>query len=242
MTTANQDRDPRWAALVSRDRDADGTFVYSVRTTGVYCRPSCGARLPNRENVAFYATPAEAERAGFRACKRCKPDQDVGIHFALGRSSLGSVLVARTHKGVCAILLGDAPETLALDLRKRFPRAVLTEGGADVERLLGKVTKLIEAPGRGLDLALDAHGTAFQRRVWEALTRIPAGSTVSYADIARRIGAPKSVRAVAQACGANAIAVAIPCHRVVRNDGDLSGYRWGVGRKRTLLEREGVRS
>jgi AraC family transcriptional regulator of adaptative response/methylated-DNA-[protein]-cysteine methyltransferase len=241
VTATFSEQDPRWAALVSRDRSAAGAFVYSVRTTGVYCRPSCGSRLPNRENVAFYATPDEAERAGFRACKRCKPDQTVVIYFAVGRCSLGSVLAARTNKGVCAILLGDDPKTLARDLRNRFPRAVLTEGGADVERLLGKVAKLIEAPGRGLDLALDAHGTVFQRRVWEALVQIPAGSTVSYTDIARRIGAPQAVRAVAQACGANSIAVAIPCHRVVRNDGDLSGYRWGVGRKRTLLEREGVR-
>lgn len=249
MQAANQvasmvggDLDPRWEALVSRDRGADGTFVYSVRTTGVYCRPSCGSRLPNRENVGFYATPADAERAGFRACKRCKPDQGVAIDFAVGQSSLGCLLVAQTNKGVCAILLGDDSKALVRDLRNRFPRAVVTEGGTDVERLLGKVARFIEAPGKGLDLALDVHGTAFQQRVWEALTRIPAGTTVSYTDIARRIGAPKSVRAVAQACGANSIALAIPCHRVVRNDGDLSGYRWGVGRKRTLLEREGVRS
>jgi len=146
--------------------------------------------------------------------------------------------VAQTDKGVCAILLGDDLEALARDLRSRFPRAVLVAGGADVERLLVKVSSLIEAPGKGLELPLDAHGTQFQRRVWKALVAIPAGKTVSYTDIARRIGAPKSARAVARACGANSIAVAIPCHRVVRNDGDLSGYRWGVGRKRTLLERE----
>ena len=239
---AIREPDGRWAAVVARDRDADGTFVYSVRTTGVYCRPSCGSRLPNRENVGFYATPADAERAGFRACKRCKPDRTVTIHFAVGRSSLGNVLVAQTEKGVCAILFGDDAKALARDLRDRFPRAVLTKGGADVERVVQKVSSLIEAPGSRLDLALDTHGTEFQRRVWEALMRIPAGSTVSYADIAKRIGAPRSVRAVAQACGANSIAVAIPCHRVVRNDGGLSGYRWGVGRKRTLLEREGVRA
>jgi AraC family transcriptional regulator of adaptative response/methylated-DNA-[protein]-cysteine methyltransferase len=171
-----------------------------------------------------------------------RPGQAAAIHFALGRSSLGSVLVARTGKGVCAILLGDDPKVLAHDLRKRFPRAVLTEGGVDVERLLTTVSSCIEAPAKGLDLPLDTHGTEFQRRVWEALRRIPAGKTVSYTDIARRIGAPRSVRAVAQACGANSIAVAIPCHRVVRSDGDLSGYRWGVDRKRALLEREGVRA
>jgi AraC family transcriptional regulator, regulatory protein of adaptative response / methylated-DNA-[protein]-cysteine methyltransferase len=174
--------------------------------------------------------------------KTVKTAEQTTIHFALGRSSLGSVLVARTDKGVCAILLDDDPEALARDLRNRFPRAMLTEGGADVEPLLRRVSSFIETPAKGLDLALDVQGTEFQRRVWEALTRVPAGETVSYTDIARRIGAPKSVRAVAQACGANPIALAIPCHRVVRNDGDLSGYRWGVGRKRTLLEREGLRS
>jgi AraC family transcriptional regulator of adaptative response/methylated-DNA-[protein]-cysteine methyltransferase len=158
----------------------------------------------------------------------------------LGRSTLGTVLVARTRKGICAIALGDDPKALVSDLRKRFRRAVLAEGGAGVERLLAQVSSLIEAPARGLDLELDTQGTDFQRRVWEALRKIPAGKTASYTDIARRIGAPSSVRAVAQACGANPIAVAIPCHRVVRSDGDLSGYRWGVGRKRILLEREGV--
>ncbi len=166
--------------------------------------------------------------------------QTMAIAFALGCSSLGRILVARTGKGVCAILLGDDPKVLAHDLRERFPRAVLTEGGVEVERLLTAVSSFIEAPARGLDLPLDAQGTEFQCRVWEALRRIPAGKTASYTDVARRIGAPNSVRAVAQACGANPIAVAIPCHRVVRSDGDLSGYRWGVDRKRALLEREGV--
>jgi AraC family transcriptional regulator, regulatory protein of adaptative response / methylated-DNA-[protein]-cysteine methyltransferase len=172
------------------------------------------------------------------------PGQGEAIRFAVGKCSLGSVLVAQTDKGVCAILLGDDSEALARDLRVRFPRAVLVVGGADVVGVLVKVSSLIEAPGKELEraLPLDAHGTQFQRRVWDALLEIPAGRTVSYTDIARRIGAPKSVRAVAQACGANSIAVAIPCHRVVRNDGGLSGYRWGVARKRTLLEREGLRS
>jgi AraC family transcriptional regulator, regulatory protein of adaptative response / methylated-DNA-[protein]-cysteine methyltransferase len=170
-----------------------------------------------------------------------EPDKNVAIHFAVGQCSLGSVLIARTDKGVCAILLGDDAQALVSDLRSRFPRAVLTYGADDVERLLTEVESFIESPGRGLNIALDAQGTAFQRRVWGALSRIPVGSTASYTDIARRIGAPNSVRAVARACGANAIAVAIPCHRVVRNDGDLSGYRWGVGRKRILLEREGIR-
>jgi AraC family transcriptional regulator of adaptative response/methylated-DNA-[protein]-cysteine methyltransferase len=179
-------------------------------------------------------------KLGARALAR--KSRAMAIHFGVGRSSLGSVLVAHAGKGICAILLGDDPETLTRDLRTRFPGAVLTRGGADVERLLAQVSSLIEAPAQGLDFALDTHGTEFQRRVWDALRRIPAGKTASYTDIARRIGAPTSVRAVAQACGANPIAVAIPCHRVVRSDGDLSGYRWGVGRKRILLEREGFRA
>jgi len=142
---------------------------------------------------------------------------------------------------VCAILIGDDPDALARDLQDRFPRAELIGGDANFEQLVAKVVGLVEAPGVGLDLPLDVRGTAFQQRVWQALREIPAGSTVSYADLAQRIGAPKSVRAVAQACGANALAVAIPCHRVVRNDGALAGYRWGVERKRALLERESRR-
>ena len=149
--------------------------------------------------------------------------------------------MAATEKGVCAILLGDDPEALVRDLQDRFPRAVLTGGDREFEATVGKVLSFVEAPGLGLDLPLDVRGTAFQQRVWQALRTIPAGSTASYSEIAARIGAPKSVRAVAQACAANAIAVAIPCHRVVRNDGGLSGYRWGVERKRALLDREAAR-
>ena len=340
--------DARWAAVIARDRKADGTFYYSVRTTGVYCRPSCGSRRARRENVGFHSTRAEAERAGFRPCKRCKPDRedaftgqaktvekicryieacetlptldelaakaglspfhfhrvfkaatgltprgyaiaqrsrrlrdqlgrsrtvteavfdagfsssarfyesadgmlgmkpaafrkggvDAQIHFAIGECSLGSILVAMSRRGVCAILLGDDPESLVRDLQDRFRRANLVGGDAKFEELVAKVVGFIEAPALGLDLPLDVRGTAFQQRVWQALRRIPAGSTASYSDIARRIGAPKSVRAVAQACASNSIAVAIPCHRVVKNDGALSGYRWGVERKRALLERE----
>ena len=340
--------DQRWAAVVRRDRTADGLFYYSVRTTGVYCRPSCAARLPRRENVRFHASAADAEAAGFRPCKRCRPDEaslaqrraaavaqacrliqeadelpwldalagSVGmsrfhfhrvfkattgltpkayaaahranrvrdeltrsptvtdaiygagfnshgrfyatsaevlgmtptdfrsggggasIRFAVGDCSLGAILVAATDKGVCAILLGDDPETLVRDLEDRFPKARLIGGDAQFEELVAKVVGFVEAPALGLDLPLDVRGTAFQRRVWQALRKIPAGSTARYSEIAKRIGAPKAVRAVAQACAANAIAVAIPCHRVVRNDGGLSGYRWGVERKRALLERE----
>ena len=160
------------------------------------------------------------------------------IHFAVGECSLGSLLVARSEKGVCAILLGDSPEALVRDLQDRFPNARLIGGDAQFEKLVAKVVGFVEAPAIGLELPLDVRGTAFQQRVWQALREIPVGSTASYADIAKRIGAPKSVRAVAQACGANALAVAIPCHRVVRSDGGLSGYRWGVERKRNLLTKE----
>jgi AraC family transcriptional regulator of adaptative response/methylated-DNA-[protein]-cysteine methyltransferase len=163
---------------------------------------------------------------------------NTNIRFAIGDCSLGSILVARSQKGVCAILLGDDPEALVRDLQDRFARANLIGGDAEFEQLVAKVVGFVEAPAMGLDLPLDVRGTAFQQRVWQALKKIPAGSTVSYTDVAKRIGAPKSVRAVAQACGANALAVAIPCHRVVRSDGALSGYRWGIERKRALLERE----
>jgi AraC family transcriptional regulator of adaptative response/methylated-DNA-[protein]-cysteine methyltransferase len=161
------------------------------------------------------------------------------IRFALGECSLGSILVASSDKGICAILLGEDPNMLLRDLQDRFPRAKLIGGDAGFEELIAKVVGFVEAPALGLDLPLDVRGTAFQQRVWQALREIPVGSTASYLDIARRIGAPKSVRAVARACGANALAVAIPCHRVVKSDGGLSGYRWGVERKRALLTREG---
>lgn len=162
------------------------------------------------------------------------------IRFAVGECSLGSILVAATGKGVCAILFGDDPDALVRDLQDRFPKARLIGADRDFEQLVATVVGFVEAPAQGLDLPLDVRGTAFQQRVWQALREIPSGSTASYAEIARRIGQPKAVRAVAQACASNGIAVAIPCHRVVRNDGALSGYRWGVERKRALLEREGL--
>jgi AraC family transcriptional regulator of adaptative response/methylated-DNA-[protein]-cysteine methyltransferase len=340
--------DDRWAAVVRRDRTADDAFRYSVRTTGVYCRPSCAARRPRRANVRFHATSADAERAGFRACKRCRPTErplaeqraaavaracrlietaeempslealaeasgmsrfhfhrvfktvtgltpkayatahrtqrvrrelaqsetvtaaiyDAGfnsngrfyaassgvlgmtptsfrsggigasIRFAVGECSLGSILVGATDKGICAILLGDDPGTLVRDLQDRFPKAQLIGGDGDFERLVARVVGFVEAPALGLDLPLDVRGTAFQQRVWQALREIPAGATATYTQVAERIGAPKAVRAVARACAANAIAIAIPCHRVVRTDRSLSGYRWGVERKRALLGRE----
>ncbi|MGZ3397646.1 MAG: bifunctional DNA-binding transcriptional regulator/O6-methylguanine-DNA methyltransferase Ada [Caulobacteraceae bacterium] len=163
---------------------------------------------------------------------------DEDILFAVGQSSLGAILVASSAKGVAAILLGDDPEALVRDLQDRFPRARLIGGDADYEQLVARVVGFVEAPRIGLDLPLDVRGTAFQQRVWRALSDIPPGRTASYAEIARIIGAPKSVRAVAGACAANALAVAIPCHRVVRNDGALSGYAWGIERKRALIARE----
>jgi AraC family transcriptional regulator of adaptative response/methylated-DNA-[protein]-cysteine methyltransferase len=341
-------RDARWAAVAARDPQADGRFFYSVRTTGVYCRPSCGARTPRPENVDFFPTAVAAEQAGFRACKRCRPDQpplaerqaarvaelcrrieqaetvpsletlarDAGmsayhlhrvfkavtgvtpkayaaalragkvrdelgrggtvteaiyqagynsngrfyaesdrllgmrprdyraggaharIRFAVGQCALGAILVAASELGVCAILLGDDPDRLARDLQDRFPKAELIGGDAGFEHWVAKVVGFVEAPKLGLDLPLDVRGTAFQLRVWQALRDIPAGETATYAEIAERIGAPRSARAVAGVCAANVLAVAIPCHRVIRNDGGLAGYRWGVERKRALLERE----
>ena len=160
------------------------------------------------------------------------------LRFGIGRCSLGSVLVARSDRGFCAILLGDAPEHLVQELTRRFPQAELIRADDELGGSLAKVVGLVEAPGQSLDLLLDLRGTAFQQRVWQALREIPAGTTATYTEVASRIGAPMAVRAVAHACAANALAVAIPCHRVVRADGSLSGYRWGVGRKRALLQRE----
>src|SRR3984893_16535812 len=339
--------DPRWLLLVARDKKSDGKFFYSVKTTGVYCRPSCAARLARPENIRFFTTTEAAEKAGFRACKRCTPAgpslteantakiervcrlierseetppleklaqyagmsvfhlhrtfkavmgltpsgygaaqrtkrvrktlgksqsvtdaiydagfnsnsrfyeranealgmtptsfRDSGantvIHFAIAECSLGSILVAKSERGVCAVLMGDDPLLLARDLQDQFLKAELVGDESGYEELVGELIGLIERPGVGVDLPLDIRGTAFQQRVWKALQQIPVGTTASYADIAKVIGTPKAVRAVAQACGANTLA-AIPCHRVIRNDGALSGYRWGVERKRALLDRE----
>ena len=160
------------------------------------------------------------------------------IRFAVGETSLGAILVASSKKGVASILLGTDPDTLVRNLQDRFPKARLIGADGDYEALVARVVGFVEAPNLGLDLPLDVRGTAFQQRVWQALQEIPVGQTVSYAEVARRIGSPKAVRAVAGACAANNLAVAIPCHRVVRNDGSLSGYAWGVERKRVLLDRE----
>jgi AraC family transcriptional regulator of adaptative response/methylated-DNA-[protein]-cysteine methyltransferase len=340
--------DQRWGAITRRDRAADEAFVFAVRTTGIYCRPSCASRRAKRDNVRFYTTCAEAEQAGFRPCKRCRPDEvalaerqataiaaacrtienaeempsldqlaatagmnrfhfhrvfkaltgvtpkaytdahrrkrvraelkqsetvtgaiyeagfnsngrfyatsdellgmtpsayraggrDITIRFAVGQCWLGSILVAATDKGVCAISLGDNPDALVRDLQDRFPQASLIGGDQDFEQWMAQVVGFVATPTHGLDLPLDIRGTAFQQRVWQALRDIPPGTTASYHEIAAHIGRPQAARAVAQACALNPLAVAIPCHRVVRTDGALSGYRWGVERKRALLEYE----
>jgi AraC family transcriptional regulator of adaptative response/methylated-DNA-[protein]-cysteine methyltransferase len=187
-------------------------------------------------NAPFYA---QSKRTlGMQPRQFRSGGADLAIRFAVGQCSLGAIVVAATDKRVCSIALGDDPEQLVRELQDRFARAELIGGDADFEQLVAQVVAFVESPQQQFDLPLDVRGTAFQQRVWRALQKIPAGSTVSYATLARRIGAPAAVRAVAQACGANKIAVAIPCHRVVRTDGSLSGYRWGVERKRTLLERE----
>ncbi|MGJ7038661.1 AraC family transcriptional regulator of adaptative response/methylated-DNA-[protein]-cysteine methyltransferase [Shinella sp. BE166] len=167
---------------------------------------------------------------------------DEAIRFAVGQTSLGAILVASSTKGVASILLGDDPDALVRDLQDRFPKARLVGADKDYEALVARVVGFVENPGIGLELPLDVRGTAFQRRVWQALQEIPAGARTSYSEIARRIGSPTAVRAVAGACAANALAIAIPCHRVVRTDGALSGYAWGIERKRALLEREAARS
>ena len=353
MDPTTPDDEVRWAAVVDRDRAAETGWVYGVRTTGVYCRPSCPSRRPNRENVAFFPSPAEAENAGLRACRRCRPDQasapdpgadlvaatcrilesastvptldelatatgtsrfhlqrvftqrtgvsprayaerlraervaarladgspvsdaayDAGfgsvgrlsaaapsrlgmtpsryrsggagetIRVAVGATSLGAVAVAATDRGVCAIELGDDPDDLLAGIQERFHAADVRAGDEAFERTVALVVGLVEHPDQPVDsdaLPLDVRGTAFQERVWQALRAVPPGATTTYRQVAEAIGAPAAVRAVAGACAANHLAVAIPCHRVVRTDGGLSGYRWGVERKQALLEREGA--
>ena len=335
-----------WNALLSRDVSADGSFFYAVMTTGVFCRPQCASRRPLRHNVRFFADRASAEKAGFRACKRCRPDCDTlpetamiaracrmieeseippslddlaataglsRFHFhrvfrritgltprayasarrdertrdALRRSdsvtgalydggfqssgrfygaapgmlgmtptrfrasgagerithaaapcSLGWIQIAATEKGICALHLGDTPEMLQAELRGWFAQAELTRDEAGLASLLRQAIKLVEEPREACSLPLDIRGTAFQRRVWQLLSEIPPGETVSYTELARRAGNPKAIRAVAQACASNRLGLAIPCHRAIRGDGTLAGYRWGIARKKALLERE----
>jgi AraC family transcriptional regulator of adaptative response/methylated-DNA-[protein]-cysteine methyltransferase len=185
-------------------------------------------RFYEASNAMLGMTPSSFRKGGVKE----------QLRFAVGETIFGSILVASSAKGVAAILLGDDPEALLRDLQDRFPQASLIGADADYEAVVAKVVGFVEAPQVGLDLPLDVRGTAFQQRVWQALRAIPAGETLSYAEVARRIGAPSATRAVAGACASNRLAVAIPCHRVVRNDGALSGYAWGVERKRALLDRE----
>jgi AraC family transcriptional regulator of adaptative response/methylated-DNA-[protein]-cysteine methyltransferase len=337
-----------WEAVERRDASLDGSFFYSVRTTGVYCRPGCASRQPRRENVAFYATADEAEKAGFRACKRCRPramsskahqtaavekacalirasettpslaeladaagmsrfhfhrlfkeitgttpadfakthrlaqfaaQLDDGkpvteaiyaagygsssraysaastglgmtpgarrkngrgetIRFAFAETALGTMLIAATERGICALEFGDDETRMAAAFKARFASADLAEDDGTLRDWARQVAHYVTAPGRAPDLPLDISGTAFQARVWRALQRIPVGETVSYGALARSLGLPGAARAVGAACRTNEIAVLIPCHRVVGGDGELTGYRWGIERKRALLERE----
>jgi AraC family transcriptional regulator of adaptative response/methylated-DNA-[protein]-cysteine methyltransferase len=187
-------------------------------------------------NSRFYEKSSQL--LGMTPSNYRKGGANTDIRFAIGECSLGSILVAQSERGVCAIFMDDDPECLVRELQDRFPKSNLIGGNSEFEQLVANVVGFVETPAIGFELPLDIRGTAFQQRVWQALRKIPVGSTISYTEIANRIGAPKSARAVARACAANKLAVAIPCHRVVRNDGGISGYRWGVARKRALLEKE----
>ena len=337
-----------WQAVKANDARFDGAFVLGVKTTGIYCRPSCRARLPKRENVDFYISPAMAEKSGFRACKRCDPKQvngvdpqvtrilkacemidddkmvtladlsaavdlstyhlqrsfkeligvspkkyaeakrmekfkeglrdgsdvttamyDAGfgsssrlyekasenlgmtpatygkggqgmkISYAITTSELGKLLVARTKRGICSVTFGDDNATLLDALEKEFPNAEIAEDPGELKNAVDAILKYLEGKTKRLVLPLDLQATAFQMQVWDFLRKIPYGETRSYSQVAEALGDKKKVRAVAQACAKNRVAVVIPCHRVVASDGKLSGYRWGVERKRQLLEREG---
>ena len=223
---------PREYAAAHREKRVRSALMRAPTVTDAIFDAGYGSngRFYERAGQTLGMTPRRYRAGGENAV----------IRFAVGECALGSILVAQSERGVCAILLGDDPAALVRDLEERFPKARLIGADAAFERLVARVVGFMEAPRIGLDLPLDIRGTAFQQRVWKALRRVPPGKTVSYTELARRIGTPKSVRAVAAACAANPIAVAIPCHRVVRLDGGLSGYRWGVARKRALLERERV--
>lgn len=232
------DDDARWDAMRRKDRAAEGAFFIAVRTTGVYCVASCGGR-PLRKNVEFHATRQSARDAGFRACLRCKPDVEREVlRHATIPTSLGLALVAHSAAGLRLVTLGDEAAGLTGDLERRFPAARLVADPEGLKSELSAVAAFIDRPENGLDLPLDDRGTDLQREVWAMLRKIPAGETVSYAELARAIGRPTASRVVANACGANPLAVITPCHRVVRADGGLSGYRWGVDRKAALLARE----
>jgi AraC family transcriptional regulator of adaptative response/methylated-DNA-[protein]-cysteine methyltransferase len=237
MTQAYDTDDKRWAAGRARDRKADGHFYTAVRTTGVYCLPSCSGR-PKRQNVEYHQTAESARAAGFRPCKRCRPDELELLRYASAPTELGLVTAAVSGKGLKAVVFAENPAEALADLERRFPRARFSEDQTGLAPVLAEISGLVVRPSASTRLKLDAHGTELQEKVWAALRDIPAGRTASYAEVARAIGRPEAVRAVAQACGANPLAVVTPCHRVVRSDGSLSGYRWGVDRKRALLARE----
>ncbi len=339
----------RWRAVLARDSSYDGTFVYAVRSTGIYCRPSCASKKPRREQVAFFPVPEVAEQAGFRACRRCRPGEvratdprialvravchlidahpDAtaslatlsvragttphrllrafravlgltprqyrderrldrfktqlkegkkvspalyeagygstsrvyeGAHARLGMTpatygrggagtriafavvpcALGRLLVAATERGICRIGIGDDAPALERGLRAEFPAATIARDDDTLRSWVAEITAHLDGRQTHLDLPIDVRATAFQRRVWEALRKIPYGSTRSYSQVARAVGNPKATRAVARACATNPVAIVVPCHRVVREDGDLGGYRWGVERKRALLKQE----
>lgn len=243
----------RWQAVSSRNSGADGAFCFAVKTVGVFCRPSCPSTRPKRVNVEYFDTPTQAGEAGYRPCKRCRPLETVPgyaetrlparngaetIRYAFALSSLGSVLVATSARGICAISLGDDIDLMLSALQTDFGDATLAAGGSELDALARDVVRLVETPRSDHGLVLDIRGTDFQLAVWSVLDTLSPGETVSYADIAARLDRPEAVRAVARACGANRLAVIIPCHRVVRKSGDVSGYRWGVERKKTLLARE----
>jgi AraC family transcriptional regulator, regulatory protein of adaptative response / methylated-DNA-[protein]-cysteine methyltransferase len=303
-----EDDEVKWSAITQRNPLASGMFLYGVTTTKIFCRPICPARLPRRCNVVFFPTPTAAEKAGFRACLRCRPDSESSpitstrasivtnachsivtrkkisldelatesklskfhfqrtfksitgitpqqykmahqhskkqlmvekVVFATGPCYLGHILVAVSPRGICSIQLGDDPDMLITSLHTRYPKAEICGDSPDFNKLVSILAGAAESSRIAeWGLPLDVQGTAFQCRVWNALRGIPWGELRSYKDIARDIGAPETVRAVARACAANPLAIAIPCHRVVRTDGGLGGYRWGIERKKVLCEFE----
>lgn len=336
-----------WRATLSRDARADGTFVLAVRSTHIYCRPSCPARRPLRRNVVFFRTGVEAEKQGFRPCRRCRPNEvaepvalverasrelakageDEGVRFAalaarlnttpgtlrraflqvtglrprdlaaalrvarfkkmlregkkiaealyetgygstsrvyeksnaqlgmtpatyrkggknmkigyaIAKSSLGKILVGATERGISAVYLGDADAKLLEELRDEYPQAEISAGGGAFEQWVKEIVQRVEGNPPRMELPLDLQATAFQRRVWQELQRIPRGTTRTYTQVARALGSPKAVRAVARACATNPVSIVVPCHRVIREDGSLAGYRWGLSRKEQLLAQE----
>jgi AraC family transcriptional regulator of adaptative response/methylated-DNA-[protein]-cysteine methyltransferase len=335
-----------WRATLARDSRADGTFVLAVRSTHIYCRPSCPARRPLRRNVTFFRTREEAEKNGFRACLRCRPNEIAGpvalvqraasqlaesseegvrlgalatalgttqatlrraflqvtglkprelaealrvkrfktmlragksiadalyetgygstsrvyersnaqlgmtpatyrkgglgmkLGYSIAKSPLGKVLVAATERGVSAVYLGDAENALVAELRQEYPRAEIAPATDSFQRWVREIVQRIEGKQPRMELPLDLQATAFQRRVWQELQRIPRGRTRTYAQVARSLGRPKAVRAVARACATNPVSIVVPCHRVIREDGKLAGYRWGLSRKEQLLAQE----